>query len=103
MFTSRQRVGVFDDTFRHPLDWGFGFHIDSNRYGKETTPYGYGRFCSDTTFGHSGSQSSCAFADPENDLVVAWVCNGMPGEIRHQRRARELNSAIYQDLGLGPV
>jgi CubicO group peptidase (beta-lactamase class C family) len=98
--TSRQRTGMFDDTFRHLLDWGMGFSIDSNRYGKETTPYGYGRFCSDETFGHSGSQSSCAFADPVNGLVVAWVCNGIPGENRHQVRARELNSAIYQDLAI---
>jgi CubicO group peptidase (beta-lactamase class C family) len=99
--TTRQRVGMFDDTFQHVLDWGLGFSIDSNRYGKETTPYGYGRYCSEEAFGHSGAQSSCAFADPAHGLVVAWVCNGMPGESRHQRRARELNSAIYQDLGLG--
>ena len=99
-WTSRQRVGMTDQTFRHQIDWGYGFIIDSNRYGKETVPYGYGRLCSESTFGHSGSQSSCAFADPEHDLVVAWVCNGMPGEAAHQRRARELNSAIYEDLGL---
>jgi CubicO group peptidase (beta-lactamase class C family) len=100
LLTSRARVGMFDDSFRHVLDWGLGFHTDSNRYGKETTPYGYGRFCSEETFGHSGAQSSCAFADPAHGLVVAWVCNGMPGEPRHQSRARELNSAIYQDLGI---
>jgi CubicO group peptidase (beta-lactamase class C family) len=98
--TSRQRAGVFDDTFQHVLDWGFGFCINSNRHGRETVPYGYGRFCSEETFGHSGAQSSCAFADPAHNLVVAWAFNGMPGERRHQLRARDLNSAIYQDLDL---
>lgn len=98
--TRPQRVGLFDHTFLHQLDLGLGFILNSNRYGAETVPYGYGRHASDNTFGHSGSQSSCAFADPEHQLVVAWHCNGQPGEPRHQKRARELNSAIYKDLGL---
>jgi CubicO group peptidase (beta-lactamase class C family) len=98
--TGRRRGGLFDDTFRHTIDWGLGFCVNSNRYGRESVPYGYGRFCSEATFGHSGSQSSSAFADPAHGLVVAWSCNGMPGEHRHQRRARDLNSAIYQDLQL---
>jgi len=29
---------------------------------------------------------------------VAWVLNGMPGEPQHQKRARAMNTAIYQDL-----
>lgn len=95
-----QRVGLHDHTFQHQLDLGLGFILNSNRYGAETVPYGYGRHASENTFGHSGSQSSCAFADPEHQLVVAWHCNGQPGEPRHQKRARELNSAIYKDLGL---
>ena len=99
-WTSRRREGMNDQTFRHVIDWGYGFIIDSNRHGPESVPYGYGRHCSEETFGHSGSQSSCAFADPALGLVVAWVCNGMPGEPAHQTRARELNTAIYEDLGL---
>jgi hypothetical protein len=62
-------------------------------------PYGYGRAATRETFGHSGNQSSCAFADPGRQLVVAWCCNGMPGERKHQQRQREINNAIYQDLG----
>jgi len=98
--TSRQRVGMFDQTFHHVIDWGLGFIINSNRYGPESVPYGYGRLASDETFGHSGAQSSCAFADPRHRLVVVWILNGMPGERPHQRRARDLNTALYQDLQL---
>jgi len=98
---TRQRTGMFDHTFQHALDFGLGFLVNSNRCGAETVPYGYGRHASDATFGHSGSQSSCAFADPEHQLVVAWHCNGQPGEPRHQKRAREINSLIYEELGLG--
>lgn len=98
--TKRRRIGMFDQTFRHIIDWGLGFIINSNRYGAETVPYGYGRYASEDTFGHSGAESSCAFADPAHGLVVAWAFNGMPGERLHQKRARALNSAIYEDLGL---
>jgi CubicO group peptidase (beta-lactamase class C family) len=97
---SPQRVGLFDHTFQHTLDLGLGFILNSNRYGPDTVPYGYGRHASERAFGHSGSQSSCAFADSEHQLVVAWHCNGQPGEPRHQKRAREINSAIYEDLNI---
>ena len=99
-FTARHRIGLFDRTFQHIVDFGFGFVLDSNRYGRESVPYGYGRHCSEATFGHSGAQSSCAFADPKHQLVVAWVLTALVGERSHQKRAREINSAIYEDLGL---
>jgi CubicO group peptidase (beta-lactamase class C family) len=96
LITSRQRVGMFDETFKQTIDWGLGFLINSKQYGP--VPYSYGDHASPDTFGHSGSQSSCAFADPDNKLVVAWVCNGMPGEARHQERQTAINNAIYEDL-----
>ncbi|QDV50255.1 serine hydrolase domain-containing protein [Gimesia fumaroli] len=98
--TSRHRVGEFDLTLQHTVDYGLGFIVNSNRYGAETVPYGFGQYASEATFGHGGSQSSIAFADPERELVVAVVANGRPGEPKHQRRAKEINDAIYEDLGL---
>ncbi len=98
--TSPSRGGLFDETFRHHLEWGLGFGVNCNRYGVETVPYGFGRHASDGAFGHGGSQSSVGFADPAYELVVAWVCNGMIGEDGHQSRARRINAAIYEDLGL---
>lgn len=98
--TSRHRIGKFDLTFQHIVDYGLGFIINSNQYGEETVPYGFGKYASVGTFGHGGSQSSIAFADPEKELVVAVVANGRPGEPRHQRRAKEINEAIYEDLKL---
>ena len=100
LFTQRHRIGMFDETFLHKLDFGYGFLINSNRYGAETVPYGYGRYASDSAYGHSGAQSSCAFADPTHNLVVAWVTNGTPGERPHQKRHREINNAVYEFLGL---
>jgi CubicO group peptidase (beta-lactamase class C family) len=98
MITRRHREGMFDHTFKAVVDYGLGFLINSARHGLDA-PYGYGKHASETTFGHSGSQSACGFADPERGLAVAWIFTGMPGEPRHQQRARALNTALYEDLG----
>ncbi len=97
--TMRQRIGMFDETFKHVIDWGLGFIINSNRYGAETVPYGFGVDAGENTFGHNGKQCSSAFADPDNGLVVAVICNGTPGEAEHDRRMRAIQQAIYQDVG----
>jgi len=99
-FVGRQRVGMFDHTFRRIMDWGFGFIPNPRAGDGQSVPYGYGPHASVSAFRHGGAQSSCAFADPEHALAIAWVCNGRPGEPRHQRRAWAINAAIYEDLGL---
>ena len=99
--TARHRVGDYDLTLAHVVDFGLGVIIDSNRYGIETVPYGYGKYCSPRTFGHGGAQSSQGWCDPESGLVVASFFNGRPGEGQHGRRSRKLNEAICVDLGLG--
>jgi len=95
---ARHRVGMFDHTFKHVMDWGLGFVLNSNYYNDPTTPYGYGPYASYRAYGHSGFQSTSAFADPENMLVVAIVCNGTSGEEAHDRRMRAILSAVYEDL-----
>ena len=89
--TTRQRIGMLDQTFGIVLDWGLGFIVDAFLYGK---------YCSDRAFGHGGAQSSVGFCDPEHDLVVAMVLNGMPGSLPHNQRMLNLANAIYLDLGL---
>lgn len=94
--TARHRVGMLDITFGLVMDWGLGFMLNTGHH----TPYSYGPYASENTFGHGGRQSSLAFCDPDRQLVVAWACAGQPGEAAHQRRAHAINTAIYEDLGL---
>ncbi len=68
LFTSAQRIGMYDETFRHVIDWGLGFLICSNRYGYKALPYSFGPYASDRAFGHNGFQSTMAFADPS----ISW-------------------------------
>ena len=96
---SPSRVGVTDKTFMKKIDWGLGFMLDSKKY-QEMYPYSFGPGCSEDTFGHNGNQSSAAYVDPENEVVVCFVFNGLPGEPAHQQRLHEMNKAIYEDLDL---
>jgi CubicO group peptidase (beta-lactamase class C family) len=98
--TSPQRVGLYDKTFGHVVDFGLGFILQSNKYGVDTVPYGYGRHASERTFGHSGARTSIGYADPQHDLVVACLFNGAPDEAAHDARMREVNALIYEELGL---
>lgn len=98
--TRRQRHGLFDETFKHPLDWGLGVIINDPHGNGEAMPYGFGRHASPETFGHGGLQSSSSLADPRHRLVAAVIFNGQPGEANHQARIRAVASALYEDLGL---
>lgn len=100
LLTTRHREGLYDQTLFHKVDFGLGVIVDSNHYGADTVPYGFSPYCSERTFGHGGSQSSIGFADPDAELVVCYVANRRVGEPRHQKRNREIVSAIYRDLGL---
>jgi CubicO group peptidase (beta-lactamase class C family) len=97
-FTAVHRAGMMDATFKHVLDWGLGFIINSARYGAETVPYGYGHRASPRAFGHSGYRSSVGFADPELGLAVALSFNGTPSNERHELRVRSVLDAVYQDV-----
>jgi CubicO group peptidase (beta-lactamase class C family) len=98
-FTSPHRVGMMDATFKHVLDWGLGFIVNSLQYGAETVPYGYGHHASPRAFGHSGYRSSTGFADPERGLAVALAFNGTPANDAHEARIRSVLDALYEDLG----
>ena len=102
--TQRQRADILDHTFKQTVDWGLGLAINSAHHAPKDAwhriPYGYGPHASPDTFGHGGAQSSIAFADPEHQLAVAIVFNGMPGEAKHQQRINPILEALYEDLGL---
>jgi CubicO group peptidase (beta-lactamase class C family) len=98
--TARHRVGMFDHSFKHVMDWGLGFIVNNNQYGVDTVRYGYGPHAAWRTYGHSGQKSSVAFADPKHQLAVALVFNGTPSDEAHDKRVRSVLTALYEDLEL---
>ena len=97
--TRRQRIGLFDEVLCHIVDMGLGYYMNSNIYGENTVPYGFGRHASDLTFGNAGYQTSIAFADPVFQVVTVCVFNVAPGEPAHQKRNRQVCNAVYEELG----
>jgi CubicO group peptidase (beta-lactamase class C family) len=89
--TARQRVGLYDETYHVPCDWGLGFAIDA---------YAMGRHASPRSFGHGGALSAISFADPEHGLVVVVQVNGMCTNDDHYLRMDAVTTALYEDLGL---
>jgi CubicO group peptidase (beta-lactamase class C family) len=70
-----------------------------------TTPFGLGvavEFSGGAghrAFGHGGMASSRGLADPDCDLVMVVVCNGLPNPLAAERRMMELTDAVYGALG----
>ncbi|MBT7467580.1 MAG: beta-lactamase family protein [Chloroflexi bacterium] len=95
--TSAHHEGLLDETFGVVMDRGLGFFIDSQRH-SPAVPYGYGTAASSATFGHGGKESSTGFADPERGLDVSLIFNGMPGELKHDRRLKRVLAALYEVL-----
>jgi CubicO group peptidase (beta-lactamase class C family) len=98
--TARHRVGLFDLSFKHVMDWGLGFVVNNAQYGADTVRYGFGPAASWRSFGHGGHQSSIGMADPKHGLAVAVVFNGTPGEAAHDRRVRDVLGAVYRAAGI---
>jgi CubicO group peptidase (beta-lactamase class C family) len=65
--TEIQRTGI-DIVVGFPMKWRLGYHLAATSKG--IIPNG---------FGHFGYGGSGAWADPDNDLAVAFVCNRVAG------------------------
>lgn len=91
LLTRPAREGLFDELQGTDTPWSLGFALRSILSGRHASP---------SAFGHGGSQSSWAFADPEHGLAAACLCNGKPGPEAHYRRVGEVSTALYEDLGL---
>lgn len=97
---ARHRVGLRDETFGAEMDWGLGLLVNSWHYRRRPAPYGFGDHASPRAFGHGGSQSSVAFADPDTGVVLVLICNGLPGERANHERTQSVVNAAYADIGM---
>jgi CubicO group peptidase (beta-lactamase class C family) len=94
--TSAVRPRVFDEVLDRECEYGLGFMTDLSHHA-------FGPVCSPSSFGHSGNVgSSFAFADPEHDLAVAVVFNGIVDSESSFLRRPAVVGSLYHDLGLVP-
>lgn len=91
-FTTSEGPARFDEVLDRECAHGLGFMTG-------LAGHAFGRWCSPSSFGHSGNVgSSFAFADPAHDLAVAVVYNGITDHESAFLRRPALIRAIYTDL-----
>ncbi len=81
------RYGIRDRVFRTNIPWGLGV--------QRAFTGGTGR----RAFGHGGMASSRGLADPECELVLAVVTNGLPAFLPAEERVFQITDAVYSALG----
>ena len=86
---SAERIAGQDLVLPFEVSWGAGFLRNP-----PTLFYGP----SHSAFGHSGWGGSCAFADPERGVAMAYVMNRQSAELLGDPRARRLIEAAYAGL-----
>jgi CubicO group peptidase (beta-lactamase class C family) len=91
-FTSTRRPPVYDQVLARECAYGYGFMT-------ELDAHAFGDRIGAASFGHSGNVgSSFAFADPDRELAVGVVFNGLVGHEAAFLRRRALVNALYADL-----
>lgn len=85
LLSACHRSGVPDRIFVSTPPWGLGVQIAGSLSGT----VGY------RAFGHGGMASSRGICDPVEGLVLALVCNGLPGPMENERRMAEVTNAVY--------
>ncbi len=91
-FVTTVRVPVYDHVLDRVCPYGLGFMTELDQHA-------FGDACSPSSFGHSGNVgSSFAFADPERNLAVGVVFNGLIGYDAAFLRRRALLRALYLDV-----
>jgi CubicO group peptidase (beta-lactamase class C family) len=91
-FCTTARPAVYDQVLDRVCPYGLGFMTELDQHA-------FGDACSASSFGHSGNVgSSVAFADPEHDVAVGVVFNGLVGYDAAFLRRRALLRALYLDL-----
>jgi len=87
MMSAVHRYGLRDPILGTATPFGLGVAVDFTG--------GAGR----RAFGHGGMASSRGLADPDCDLVMVVVCNGLPNPLAAERRMMEITDAVYTALG----
>ena len=82
--------GEIDQRLMASVRWGLGFLLGAERSSFSTQPH-------NRAVGHSGGGASVGWADPEQRLAVAFLCNRMLGR-ESGKRTRMIGDAIYDAL-----
>ncbi|WP_236794169.1 serine hydrolase [Amycolatopsis sp. GM8] len=90
--------GEVDRYVRLPIRWSQGFQLG----GPRDTLSPLGRLSSPNTFGHNGSNCCVAWADPDRDLVYAYLTDSVRGQAAAVRHHAAVADAVLQEFPVSP-
>lgn len=90
--TTEQVAVERDATLGVPRRYGMGVVLGGGAWGK------FGSLSPEHVFGHGGLGSIVGWADPEEDLAVAYVTNGIREEFEHSLRTNAIADAVRAAL-----
>jgi CubicO group peptidase (beta-lactamase class C family) len=85
------KPGEIDRVLRWPVSWGLGVILGD-------TPSIYGTPPHPRAIGHAGGGANVVWADPDERLAVAFLCNGMRTGGTDWERYRVIGDLIYASL-----
>jgi CubicO group peptidase (beta-lactamase class C family) len=81
-----------------PVRWAYGFHLGGLLPGSPYPGPEDGKGSTARTFGHNGQASCMVWADPDAQLVVAFLCNGLQNRAVVHARWAEISDAAWDAL-----
>lgn len=87
-----------DATIGSHMRWAYGFHLGGVLTQNPSGPNGMGPDATIRTFGHFGQATCMAWADPDAELVVVFLCNRLLGDLAVSKRYAELSEAVWDGL-----
>lgn len=90
-----------DRIIGHPVRWAHGFQLGWGDQ-RVTTARPFGSTAGRDVFGHNGSNYCNAWADPQNDLVFAYLTNLIPRRAAALAHQRQLGDLVRAACAEGP-
>jgi CubicO group peptidase (beta-lactamase class C family) len=91
--TTPSSDGEIDRYLKVPIRWSQGFQLGGSSR-DPLRPGAMGRLSSATTFGHNGSNSCVAWADPGRELAFAYLTNLLPGGVGGSPHQSDVSDAV---------
>ncbi|KAA3642346.1 MAG: class A beta-lactamase-related serine hydrolase [Chloroflexi bacterium] len=85
----------FDASFNREVLWAYGFHLGGKQPPPGVPGPSMGVGSTANTFGHSGNASCYAWADKDQQLVYAFMCNGLLDQPLSLHRWTDLADAVW--------
>ena len=88
----------YDATIGLHVRWAHGFHLGGVIPANNVPDHGMGKGSTVRTFGHFGQASCMAWADPDADIVVVFLCNRLLDRPSVLARYQEISDAVWEAL-----